>query len=477
MVRYISRAVVGALSILLLGVMALSIFGGTLSAATPSPSTAETARLLGYMWGDGTFEGGVWDVNGPSGTSSLIEELVEEHGGIWTNRQKLQFRLPAPYDWTSWKDGLPDDDADVREAVSSPHFLAAVMETEASVGGQIYDQSQCCVPGYTRGRLTQLRDLLRDRGFSTATLVEFGNVDSGKITVDASEWAELRGSHRFVCPVQQSDIRLPGGTDYNQYGNIRWFGSATRWSSLVRNDCTSGGAVPPVQPQVGTCSVTVVNGDEAKIDWTFTLGEASIRRDGQFEASVSARDGSYSESPGDGSFSYEVRLQAFGEQTTAPCGAITIGAEVDGPCSVTAVAGGVRVAWDDFGRERYSVRRNGSWVASVSDGSTFFVADQGTIGDVWTVRYRVAGAVTNVPCESGQPPVDGPCAVTTIGAGVNVNWDDIAGDPTYQVRRNGKWLASVSGESQYDHVGGTPGDTYTVRYRQNGATTDIPCSA
>lgn len=455
----------------------LAIFGGSVSAATPSPSTAETARLLGYMWGDGSYDNGVWDVNGPSGTSSLIEELVEEHGGTWTNRQKLQFRLPAPYDWAGWKNGLPDDNAEVRSAVQNPHFLAALMETEASVVGQIYDQSRCCVPGYTRGRLSELRDLMRDQGFSTAKLVEFGNVDSGKITVDPSEWAELRGRHRFVCPAEQADIRLPGGINYDEYGDLRWFDSATRWSDLVRTDCSSGAAIPPAQPLAGSCSVSLVNADEVRVEWTFTRGEAAIRRNGTFDVSVSARDGSFTEAPGDGSFTYEVRLKSFGAQTEVLCGSVTIGAVIAAPCVVKAGPAGVELSWDDFDHQRYSVRRNGSWVATVTDGSTTFVSTEGSVGDAWTIRYRTDGETITVGCVAGQPQADDPCVVTAIDGGMAIDWDDIAGDPTYQVRRNGKWLAAVSGRSHYDHSGGTLGATYTIRYRQNGAITDIACSA
>lgn len=466
----------GATGIVVLVLATLTVFGGPLSAATPAPSTAETARLLGYMWGDGDYEGGIWDVNGPSGTSSLIEQLVEVHGGQWTNRQKLQFRLPAPYDWTGWKDGLPDDSAEVRAAVQNPHFLAAVMETEASVVGQIYDQSRCCVPGYTRGRLTALRDLMRGQGFSTTKFVEFNNLDSGKITIDAAEWRELRARHRFVCPAEQSDIRLPGGTDYDTYGDIRWFDADTRWSNLVRTDCSSGVAIPPAPPHSGSCSVSVVNGDEVRVEWTFTRGDASVRRNGSFLASASARDGSFADAPGNGTFAYEVRLLSLGAQTNVSCGSVTIDRVIDAPCAVAASPAGVSLSWDDFDRQRYSVRRNGSWVGTVNDGSTTFVSN-GSVGDTWVIRYRTAGETITMGCVSGQTPADGACVVAANGGGVSIDWDDIAGDPTYQVRRNGKWLAAVTGRTRYDHSGGTLNATYTVRYRQNGATTDIACTA
>lgn len=476
----ISRLVsltLAALTAVIAVIGALGVSASIASAAEPDPTTTETARLLGYMWGDGTRDGEVWDVNGPSGTSSLIEELVEAHGGEWVNRDKLQFRLPAPFDWEEWKDGLPDDTQDVRDAVKNQHFLSAVLETEASVDGQVYDQSACCVPGYTRGRLTELRDMMRDRGFSTANLVEFNNVDSGRITLDESEWRELRGSHRFVCPVANSDIRLPGGSEHGGFGNIRWFNAGTRWASLVRTDCVDGQDVPPVQPTTGSCSVTIVDASSVRVSWTQTLGEAAIRRDGAFVTSASGRDGVLIDRPGDGTFSYQVRLQAFGLQSTATCGSVTLGdGAPDGPCTVSATAGGVLVQWDDFDKMRYAIRRNGSWVATVSDGSTSLTTTTGSINDTWTMIYRDGGAAIAVPCTAGgQPPADGPCTVTATGGGVLVDWDDIAGVSTYQVRRGGRWLQTVTGSSQLAIAGGALNDAHTVRYRQNGAITDLLC--
>ena len=94
--------------------MAVGLFAvgamSALSADTPDPTAGETARLLGYLWADGSFSDGVWDATAPSGGAPLIDELVERHGGEWVDRQQLQFRLPAPYDWVDWKDSIPNDD-------------------------------------------------------------------------------------------------------------------------------------------------------------------------------------------------------------------------------------------------------------------------------------------------------------------------------------------------------------------------------
>ncbi len=442
-------------------------------AAVGDPSIADTARLLGYMFGDGEETDGVWDVNGPSGASNLIEYLVELHGGEWVDRGKLRFTLAAPYDFAHWKTGLPDDDARTMEAVRNHHFLAALLEAEGGIDGLVYDQSACCVPGYTIGRLTELRDLLREVGFETAALVRYNNVDSGKITIGASEFAELRAARRFVCPVRDSDVRIPGGTDYGRYGDLRWFGDGTRWSSHVRTDCTQGQATPAPQAPVGTCSVSA-DGNQVTVTWSFSIGDVVVRRNGGYVTDVPARQVQYTESRPDGTHTYDLRVYAFGERGDANCGSVTVGGDGgggnDGPCTVREVAGGIQLTWDDFGRSSYSVRRNGSWVASVT--GTSYTTNIGSVDDAWTIRYRQDGQRIDVAC-GGDGGGEGPCSVSAAAGGVRLDWDAVAGVSTYQVRVDGGWKASVTGTS-WTGSGDTNGN-WTVRYRLNGSTVDLAC--
>ena len=80
LVSALSAAAIAVGLILVVGITA-GTDANEAQAMTPDPTLQDTARLLGYMWGDGEQAGnGVWDVNGPSGTSSLIEELIDRHG-------------------------------------------------------------------------------------------------------------------------------------------------------------------------------------------------------------------------------------------------------------------------------------------------------------------------------------------------------------------------------------------------------------
>ena len=457
-------------------------FGGQeeARAQTVNPSEADTARLLGYMWADGSFSNGVWDVNSPSGTRFLITELVERHGGTFVDSSNLTFRLPAPYDWVDWKDGLPDDNAAVRAAVESPHFLAAVLEGEGAVDGLVYDQSSCCVDGFTFGRLTELRQLLQRRGFQTAEIVPFNDPQSGAVTIGRSEFAELRATHRFACPQQQSNIRIPGGTDLAAHGDIRWLGSTTRWPSLVRTDCVEGQSVPSVTAPTGTCSVSA-NDTEARISWTFSLGDISIRRNGTFVKTVPAREGSTTDALGNGNQSYDMTVRLFGTSTVVSCGGVGAPAPAPAPtptpggitCTAKQGNGGIDLRWDDASRPRYEIRRNDAWLASVIGATSTTVP--GSLNDSWEVRFRESGEIFDVPCtrDGAASPT---CSADRVQNGIRVTWDNVAGVDTFQVRADNRWRAEVVGATSYLDRTGADAQGYVIRYRNSGSTFDINCS-
>ncbi len=454
---------------------------------TPNPTQADTARLLGYMWGDGSFSNGVWDVNGPSGASSLVEELITRHGGEFVDRQRLVFRLPAPYDWEDWNGSLPNDSAEVRAAVENPHFLAALLEVEGSVDGLVYDQSVRAVPDFTVGRLIELNNLLRRRGFQTAALTTFGNINSGRIDIAASEWAELRAGHRFVCPVTEAAVRIPGGNNLGTYGDLQFFSDATRWSEHVRTDCVEGQSIRTASAPTGTCSVRL-DGNDVIVSWSFTLGDVNVRRNNSFLDTVGAQDEPFVDRPGNGTHSYVVRLTAFDDATEANCGSVTIGggggevppAAPNGSCVATAAGASVLLTWGDFGSSNYQIRQNGRWYQTA--GNTNRATVSGSINDIWEIRYRSGGVPIDVRCQAdgaaapAPAPANSPCVVSAAGGGVLVDWDSVPGETTYQVRVDGRWRATVSNSTQFVDVGGSPNDDYQVRYRVNGRAIDISCN-
>ena len=290
------------------------------SAQNIRPTIDDTARLLGHLWADGSYDDGQWDATGPSGGSDIIERLVIVHGGTWINRSELIFTLPAPYDWAEWKGGLPNDDDRTRQAVGHPNFLAALIEGEGSTAGLIYDQSSCCTAGFTSGRLTELRDLLLASGYSSATSTSFGDVDSGRVNIATSDFSELRRNLRFICPAVGSAIRVPGAENFAEHGPIRWLDSTSAYGDVVRTDCVNGQAVTQVPAPVGDCIVTNDGNGKLRITWTFQRGLVTIRRDGAFVTSLSAMNSTHVDSPSAGSHSYTVNALSDDLLTRASCG-------------------------------------------------------------------------------------------------------------------------------------------------------------
>ena len=323
------------------------------AAQQATPTIGETARLLGYLWADGSFDNGVWDATGPSGGSEIIQRLVIDHGGTWIDQADLVFTLPAPYDWEDWKDSLPNDDARTREAVLHPHFLAALLEGEGSIAGLVYDQSSCCTPGFLRGRLTSLQSMLRDRGFSTASITQFADAESGRVNIAPSEFAELRAGHEFVCPSVLNGIRVPGGQDFADHGPIRWFQGSSEFGDVVRTDCVIGQPITSVGPAVGDCVATSDGNGDIRVTWSYQQGTVTIRRNGTFVDAVSAVDKVYVDDAPAGSFSYVVRVNLDGRLSDGNCGVVAttdpfkpgppVGAECGGEIVTLMGTGGADV--------------------------------------------------------------------------------------------------------------------------------------
>ena len=285
----------------------------------PTPTLADTGRLLGYLWGDAVLEDGVWNMDRASGTQELFQTLVIRHGGTWVEQRQLRFTLPAPYDWDGWYSSVPNDDARTRAAVRHPNFLAAVLEGEGEVDGRIYDQKSCCRP-YVEARLISLQELLVERGFETASITKFGDVDSGAISIAPSEFAELRRTHQFACPLSADSVRVPGGEDYESYGPIRWFSTAGDYSELVRTNCESGQRVTDSTTPVGDCVVTSDGDGSLRVSWSYKHGNIAVRRDNKFLAESYAIERFVVDTPPTGEHRYDLRITIDGLRFDESCG-------------------------------------------------------------------------------------------------------------------------------------------------------------
>ncbi len=156
---------------------------------------------------------------------------------------------------------------------------------------------------------------------------------------------------------------------------------------------------------------------------------------------------------------------------------VTITGGVAPTCTATISQGGsANLVWDAIpGQNSYQVRRNGSWVATVSATNH---TTSGSMADVFVIRYWTGGSPTEIPCtnEAGGPSPA--CTATFQGNGdALIVWDAVAGVNTYHVRRNNGWIGSTAGTTFTDTTaGGNQALVYEIRYRVGGTITDVPCA-
>lgn len=188
---------------------------------------------------------------------------------------------------------------------------------------------------------------------------------------------------------------------------------------------------------------------------------------------------------------YEVRgfaRDAVGNTSTATASPFTIpGGTV---CSVALDADDrPTVSWSGFLENNVSsvvLRRDGGFLVDGQPaGAASFTDTTAAPGDhSYLVRWRPNGVVTDVPCspEIVNVPDGGGGLECTAGLDANSKpvllWTLVPGLDDYSVREaNTGWIATVNEGNFFNHADAGPGDySYLIRFRQNGATVDIPCT-
>jgi len=100
--------------------------------------------------------------------------------------------------------------------------------------------------------------------------------------------------------------------------------------------------------------------------------------------------------------------------------------------------------------------------------------DSNRINDLLTGRHAFLDFGGTTPVfEPPVVPVQA-CAAATTADGVQLNW--LATDDRTQVRRDGGWLATVTGQDSYVDSEGTNANTYVLRVRESNGTVDYPCT-
>ncbi len=260
--------------------------------------------------------------------------------------------------------------------------------------------------------------------------------------------------------------------------------SAIGWSIAITQDLT-----PP------ECVATLNADGTITVDWEDVQNARSytIRRNGSWLTTLNGiGTTNYIDTPGEGTYTYEVRapLNGGGRFDMACSPTITIDAPPPPPppagqtCTATVNAdGSISLAWDPIvGENGYSVRRNGSFLTFA--GNSFSYNDTPGEGTwEYIIRSKMGGVTTNTSCGAPidittppPPPPAGQTCTATVNAdgSISLVWDEIPGEDTYIVRRNGGWLSNT-GALTYDDTSAQAGDTYVIRSRQGATVTNTNC--
>ena len=271
----------------------------------------------------------------------------------------------------------------------------------------------------------------------------------------------------------------PGPGTYNY--QIR-----TRLDDIVFDTSCDPGTVSVIAGAGQTCQA-VDNGDGSiTINWNPIAGVNSyiVRRNGSFVSNV-GNSLSFTESPGQGVYTYVIRSRLNGVTTNTDCApSITI----DAPPPVTQTCqainngdGTVTLTWDAIEDVNgYVVRRNNSWIASPGNVLTF---DDNPGAGLFTyvIRSRSDGVTTNTTCSpeiqvGAPPPVDVQTCTITVNAGeAIVSWTAVDGEDTYIVRRNDTFLDNAGPALSFTDENYVAGDSYVIRSRMGGVTTNTNC--
>ena len=287
------------------------------------------------------------------------------------------------------------------------------------------------------------------------------------------DWNPTSNAQEAVFHIEAVDRGLLLGQDRNRVAGFR-----TGLHAFLDFGGTTPAFTPPAPPSLD-CTATVDAAGVVTLAWNDLEDVVSytVRNNNAWVASTT--DLGFSDEPGIGSHEYVIRYRQPGVVTDAPCSPSPIVVEgAAASCTAVAAGGNVELSWvDQPGVSTWQVRRNGSWYASV-DSLNFVDANPAPGTYSYELRYRVGGQIVDLACNPTSIVVQGEtlaCTVSVAGTTATIDWNQIDGVSSYQVRRDNRWLASTTGASHVDPVS-TDGSVYEIRYRRSGSVITTACA-
>ena len=269
-----------------------------------------------------------------------------------------------------------------------------------------------------------------------------------------------------------------------------------RGFALDTSSNTSGPLAHPfVVPAAAQCTVALDASDQPVITYLGFIDNNQnnfVRRNGGFLSATPAPAGTFTDTdaaPGD--YDYAIRYRPGGVVTDVACTPTSITVPTPPPatfvCSASLNGNGDPVlTWSDIpGVSSYVIREaTEGFLAGAGLALTFTDTGRAPGDYSYIIRYRIAGAVTDLPCTpapltvGGSPPAGDTCTAVFANGNVTVTWTPIAGEDSYQVRDGTRWVAAVGNALTFtdtDPLSGTR--NYVIRSRQGATLTDVACNA
>jgi len=157
-------------------------------------------------------------------------------------------------------------------------------------------------------------------------------------------------------------------------------------------------------------------------------------------------------------------------------------------CIATVEGNGVQLDWAAT-NERTQLRRDGRWLATTTGDAIFHDAD-GTANSEYVLRIRTGGENVDFPCNDGNEQVVTPapipeppapafgareCVASLDGDNVVLNWGD-TGASSEVLRRNDRFLATVTDQETLTDAPGFGDHEYVLRLRLDGERIDVTCN-
>ena len=168
---------------------------------------------------------------------------------------------------------------------------------------------------------------------------------------------------------------------------------------------------------------------------------------------------------------YGIRYRYASRSIDLPCD--IVGEAPVPSCTATQDGINVRIDWTAPFNSSVGIRDAAGWVGDSDNGT--FLAENASIDDGFSIRVRVGEGHLDYACERlGVAPPTPSCTATQAASDVRIDWIAPFAE-SVTIRDAGGWVATSTNGSHIERNASVDAG-WTMRYRENGANVDSPCT-